>query len=157
MILAACHNLAFCDQKWSQYAGTICFFEEFWYCLKNSHWLFQFVMIQNPDLKKFLTCQGNSANFALWPPIILLANCRCLVMPHSGSLCKISFATRFWALPVPIKVSWKNKKRKMKIKIKIATYLIDIFVICASYVGIRCHFFSFPPISSSVKWPRLWW
>ena len=35
-------------------------------------------------------------------------------MPHSGSLCKISFATRFWALPVPIKVSWKNKKRKIK-------------------------------------------
>ena len=52
-----------------------------------------------------LTCHGSSANLALWPPMIRFANWRCRVIPHSGSLCRISLATRFWARPVPTKVS----------------------------------------------------
>ena len=58
---------------------------------------------------KLLTCHGNSANFDFCPPIIRLANWRWRVMPHSGSLCRISLSTRFWARPVPTKVSWKRK------------------------------------------------
>ena len=61
-----------------------------------------------------LTCQGSSANLALCPPMIRLANWRCFVMPHSGSLCKISFATRFWARPVPTKVSCKSNNHNNK-------------------------------------------
>ena len=58
-----------------------------------------------------LTCHGSSANLALWPPMILFANCRCLVIPHSGSLCRISLATRFWARPVPTKVSCNKENQ----------------------------------------------
>ena len=58
-----------------------------------------------------LTCHGSSANFALWPPMIRFANWRCLVIPHSGSLCRISLATRFWARPVPTKVSCNKENQ----------------------------------------------
>ena len=75
---------------------------------KNSIF-FQFFIFR----KKFfcLTCHGSSANLALWPPMILFANCRCLVIPHSGSLCRISLATRFWARPVPTKVSCNEENQ----------------------------------------------
>ena len=76
---------------------------------RKTQFFFQFFIFR----KNFfcLTCHGSSANFALWPPMILFANCRCLVIPHSGSLCRISLATRFWARPVPTKVSCNEENQ----------------------------------------------
>ena len=76
-----------------------------------------FLMIFRPQIFEWffnffcLTCHGSSANFALWPPMIRFANWRCLVIPHSGSLCRISLATRFWARPVPTKVSCNKENQ----------------------------------------------